>query len=93
MKPIQSNAFRTGFLIGIIGCVLLNYYSFLANQCPVHISDCGSYFGFPVKSYSFVYYQETIWLGLVADIFFAVTAGFLLGLVFRFVRSKLGALA
>ncbi len=91
MKPLQSEAFRLGFVLGIIVCVLLNVYSYLVNQCSPTIDDCGWTFGFPVPLYlegGFVSFQEIIWLGLITDIFFAVTASIIVGLVFRFIASN-----
>ena len=92
MRPIQSRAFRLGFILGILACVILNYLSYLDNVCPDTIDDCGWRFGVPVPLYAeggFVSYQEIIFLGLITDVFFAVTASALVGLLFRFVGSKI----
>jgi hypothetical protein len=91
-KLISNTAFKVGFVAAILIFIFLNYLSFVSNECSEWIDDCGWSFGFPFNLYmegGFISFKEILWLGLIADIFIAITFSFALGLVFRFVWSKI----
>lgn len=92
--PIRSRAFILGFITGIILCGFLNYYTYLSNWCTsAEIFDCYIYVGFPVPfgvwQSGFLTFDGFIWLGVVVDIFFAVTGSVIVGLIFRYLASKI----
>ena len=92
--PIQSRAFVLGFTFGIILCGALNYWTYLSNWCNENIYDCYWYVGFPVPFVrgqgGYMVLDGFIWMGLITDIFFGLTASILLGWVFWFAKSKRG---
>ncbi len=84
--------FVVGFTCGILIVGFLNYYSYLLNICSEGIDDCGWRFGFPIHFYEkggFVGFTKIIWLGLISDVFFALTLGFLIGFLFMSVSRKI----
>ena len=92
---ILSRAFVLGFAIGIILCGLLNYWTYLDNSCTKNIYDCYWFIGFPTPFVrgqgGYMVVDGFIWLGLITDAFFAITASVLVGWVFWFVRPKTSA--
>lgn len=91
---IRSCAFVLGFTIGIILCGLLNYWTYLNNWCNENIYDCYWFVGFPTPFVTgqggYMVVDEFIWLGVITDIFFAITASVFVGWVFWFVKSRTG---
>jgi len=80
--------------MGFSVILALNYFSYLRNLCPSTIDDCGWSFGFPFHFYlvgGFVSYTEIIWLGLFLDVLFAVGFCAFLGLLTKFIWSRLNA--
>ena len=92
---IQSRAFVLGFTIGFILCGLLNYWTYLNQWCNENIYDCYWYAGFPTPFITgqggYMVVDGFIWLGVITDIFFAVTAGVFVGWVFWLVKLKMSA--
>ena len=87
----QKIVFGAGCAVGVLICVGLNWLSYVSNNCDYTI-DCGWTSGFPLDMYlvgGWVGVRRILWLGLFADILFAVVVGFLLGSVFRRVWSKI----
>ncbi len=84
--------FGIGVTCGLLICSFFNYYSYLHNVCSEGIDDCGWRFGFPVEFYEkggFVGFEKIIWVGLIADICFAITLSFLIGVLFASFWSKI----
>jgi hypothetical protein len=89
---VQNKGFNLGFTLGFFVCIFFNYFSYLHNVCSDGIDDCGWSFGFPVHLYmegGFISSKKIIWLGMFTDILFALTFSLLVGLVFKFVSSKI----
>lgn len=88
MKKHTSNiAFHLGFWSGILLFIGLNFYSLAANYGGC--MDCYGDFGVPFTlgdgNFKFL---EFIWLGLIADIIFALVFSFAIGLTCKFVWAK-----
>lgn len=89
-KFFQKDAFILGLVLGFLFLIAANYVSYLSNT-RFMCDDCGWGFGFPFQLYmevGFFNLKEILWLGLFADILIAITFSFLIGLTFKFVRSK-----
>ena len=100
-KLFKNSGFTLGFSIGICLFAFLNYLSYIisyskfTNPGKIRFSG-GSYTaGFP-----FPFYQAIIglpnsfyfdWIGLIVDILIAVAFSFILGLIFKFVWSKISS--
>ncbi len=89
---IQSRAFVSGFALGIVLCGVLNYWTYLNQWCSENIYDCYWFVGFPTPFLygqgGYMVVEGFIWLGVITDIFFAITASVFTGWVFWFVNSK-----
>lgn len=89
---IQSRAFVVGCTFGLILCGMLNYSTYLNNWCNENIYDCYWSVGFPRPfawgQGGFMVLEGFIWLGLVTDIFFAVTASVLVGWFFCLLTQR-----
>lgn len=88
----RSRPFLIGLAIGMVLCAALNYFTYLNNWCSENIFDCYWYVGFPATfgvgqggGYGFDHF---IWLGLITDIFFLITASLLTGKIFMVVASR-----
>lgn len=89
----QNRAFNLGFLIGFFLMVNINYFSQFSRP-KINIIHDPHRIGFPFTAYEWDgYFQPAsiLWFGLTADIFIAVTFSFLLGIIFKFVWSKIRA--
>jgi hypothetical protein len=89
-KFFQKNAFILGSVLGFLFLIAANYVSYFSNT-HFMCDDCGWGFGFPFHLYmegGFFSFKEILWLGLFADILIAIAFSFLIGLTFKFVRSK-----
>ena len=92
-KLFKDKAFLIGFFCGVILFVCLNYYTVMQNYDGLCF-DCIFYFGFPFTSVEHGgYVTRTIihWLGLFADFLITLIFSFILGLIFKFVWSKIAA--
>ena len=92
MNKFYSNkAFKLGILGGILIYILIYGY----NQSPERKSicfDCYETSGFPFTSHesgTMLHLDQTLWLGLVANILIAVLFIFAVGLISSFVWSKI----
>ncbi len=91
-RLIKNTAFELGFVASILVFVLLNYHSYSWNRTTWTCLDCGWQAGFPFRWYEvggFVSYEEIIWIGLIADVAFAVTVSLWIGVLFRFLATML----
>ena len=78
-----------GFAIGIPACFLLNWRSFVNDQCAG--IDCRSTLGFPIPFYQkggWVYSENILSSALVLDIVFWVIVSILAGLIIRYLWMK-----
>ena len=89
MKKRTSNiAFHLGFWSGILLFIGLNFYSLAANYGGC--MDCYGAFGVPFTlGDGNIKFFEFIWLGLIADIIFALVFSFAIGVTCKFVWSKI----
>ena len=81
-----NTAFYLGFWSGILLFIGLNYYDFVTSYrgwdsfgtfgIPFTFKDGGDLFA------------NIVWLGLVADILFALVSSFIFGFIFKFVWLK-----
>ena len=88
---IRNKAFQTGFVIGLLISIVINFISYLKNACPAAIDDCGWTFGFPVDLYAevgFFHIKEIIWFGLFTDLLFAFTFSLLIGSTLKFLLER-----
>jgi hypothetical protein len=89
---IRTRVFVIGFVIGIILCGLLNYWTHLHDPCNENIYDCYWFVGFPAPFLrvqgGYTVIDGFIWLGLITDISFAITASVFVGWVFWFVDQR-----
>jgi hypothetical protein len=91
-KIFENKAFIIGFILGFISFLYITEE--IDGQNKVLCFDCGMKTGFP-----FPYHQgsgyvgdgQILWFGLIADILIAVFFSFILGLIFKFVASKMAA--
>lgn len=88
----RNRSFLIGFVIGLVLCAALNYFTYLNNWCNENIFDCYWHVGFPATfgvgqggGYGF---EHFIWLGVVTDILFLITASLLTGQIFMVVASR-----
>src|SRR5688572_11398378 len=92
-KLFKNKIFLFGFIIGIITFICLNYYSIMLafeDMC-LH---CIRNFGFPFYFYesgTIAHYEEITYSVLIINILIAITCSFLIGLIFKFVWSKISA--
>ncbi len=87
MKNFQKNAFSFGFYIGILFFIVLNIYSLAANYGGC--IDCYGDFGIPFTlGDGDIKFGRFIWVGLIADILFALIASFIIGLVLKWAWLK-----
>ena len=74
-----------GFLGATTFCILLNWHSFVNDQCAG--LDCRSRLGFPLPFYErggWAYAENIRWAELGADILFCLSIGSLTGWIIRF---------
>jgi hypothetical protein len=80
---VQELPFIVGTTFGAILCFVLNYLTYLNNWCNENIYDCFWFVGFPVPfgrgQGGHFGFDGFIWLGLVTDVCFALTASLLVG--------------
>lgn len=97
-KLFQNKAFKLSFSCGLILSVLINYLSYVKSYYdfthPQFEFSVGSYSaGFPFPFYiaviGFPNHFYFIWIHLITDILIAVVFSFIIGLIFRFVWSKI----
>jgi len=87
----SNKAFRLGIFAGILTYILVYGY----NQPPEKKGicfDCYESSGFPFTSHesgTMLHLDQTLWLGLIANIFIAVIFIFATGLISSFIRSKI----
>jgi hypothetical protein len=95
-RLILNYAFNLGFLTGILLFIAINLYADrpLANKATRLCFHCLNEWGFPFRYFEAggnPGIERYFWLGLVGDIFVALIFSFLVGLVFKFVWSKLAS--
>lgn len=92
-KLFRSKAFLVGFFSGVILFICLNYYTVM--QAYDYLCfDCMMLFGFPFTSVEhggFVTHTNICWFGLFADFLITIICSFILGLILKFVWSKIAA--
>ncbi len=90
-RLIQSTVPKIGFIVSFLVFVFLNYDSYSWNRRTWTCLDCGWQAGFPFPLYEvggIVSYENIIWMGLIADLAFAVTISLWVGVLFRFIATK-----
>jgi hypothetical protein len=102
-RMLKNKAFLLGFVGGIIFFVCFNIFLFLRSTCH----HCVYFAGFPLKFYeefkSTIYFNPAtresftedfrhfFEYNLIADVLFTIVFSFLIGLIFKFVWSKISA--
>jgi hypothetical protein len=90
---LKNKAFKLGVLSGVLFFLIANIYSVLPPTRADQVCfDCYESFGFPFVFYesgTISHLSQFIWAGVVANISIALFAGFILGLIFKFVWSKI----
>lgn len=81
-----NTAFDLGFWIGILLFIGVNVYGF--NENPARLDDISFGIPFSIQDGGYLF-EDVIWLGLFGDILFAIFFSLILGLVFKFVWSKI----
>ena len=104
IKFLKNKTFIFGFFVGIVIAIFLNIYQiYTTENSPCH--HCTYWYGFPLPFYeryvtscefsgglSFgCYVSEFSWIGTIANILVAIFFSFVLGLIFKFVWSKIAA--
>lgn len=90
-KLFNNKAIVTGFFSGIVLFLCLNYYTVMQafdNMC----FDCMRVFGFPftfVETGGYVTHTDIFWFSLIVDILIALIFSAVIGLIFKFIWSKL----
>ncbi len=90
-KLIQNKMFKLGFFIGILFFICANIYTALPDRKGGICFDCYETYGFPFalhESGTILHLDEFIWAGAVADISMAIVFSLILGLIFKYVWSK-----
>jgi hypothetical protein len=89
----RNRAFKLGVLSGVLFFLITNIYSVLPPRRADQVCfDCYETFGFPFAFYesgTILHLSQFIWAGVVANISIALFAGFILGLIFKLVWSKI----
>jgi len=90
--------FKLGFFIGILSVILsvicANIYTALPDKKGGMCFDCYETYGFPFALYesgTILHLDEFIWAGVVADISIAIVFSLMLGLIFKYVWSKISS--
>lgn len=83
---MRSKSFLVGLTVGVVPFVVANVYDYLHMGSPggAACNDCSVSFGFPFPLWvegGFVSVNRVLWTGLLADLFIAVAAGVILGLI------------
>ncbi len=86
---MRTKTSLSAFLLALVLFIVANYYSYLrmGGSCD----DCFVSFGFPFPLWEeggFVTVKYILWSGLIADLYLALSAGFLLGWVLKKARNK-----
>jgi hypothetical protein len=97
---IQSKVFFAGFVIGIVLFIVLNLVS--QSTTPYYVREHGFPFSFyewrfgsetnkvgSLTVYDTVKVSRIVWSGIVANMFIASVSSFFIGLIFKFVWSKI----
>lgn len=88
---IKNFNFIIGFFIGISCFIFLNYYVQIAVSTDSCV-DCIHIFGFPIKFIQTSSVNTLMnWKALIANILTAVIFSLIIGLIFKFVWSKIAA--
>jgi hypothetical protein len=94
MHKISCNkVFNLGFIAGMLLLLIANYFTYLITA-SIDISHYTHKFGFPFSLYKwggYSYEEGFLWLGLVANISIAVIFSFSIGLIFKFIWSKIAS--
>ena len=98
-KLLQDKALVCGFLVGFSMCVIINLYTIIIFGNLGTVKDNGFGFGIYTMGFPFYWYEYItnlgtgwiLYLGIVADILFALIFSFAIGLIFKFVWSKISA--
>lgn len=89
---IKGKLFNIGFSFGIILIILGNFYTLLTDNSRAICFDCYKTWGFPFvmhESGTMLHLSNFIWSGVVANVFIAIFFSFIVGLIFKFIWSKL----
>ncbi len=88
-----NKCFTVGFAFGILLFVIANLISAIPDNKGFKICfDCYHTYGFPFVMHeegTMLHLDQFIWSGVVANIAIALFISFLIGLVFKFIRSKI----
>lgn len=90
---IKNKAFVVGFTFGIVITFLVNFYTLLPERGFICF-DCYETWGFPFamhESGTMLHLNRFIWAGVIANISIAIVFSSLLGLVSKFIWSKLAS--
>ena len=93
MSKIYNKAFNTGVLIGVLFSVGLNFYTLiLFKYQTIILSEFEYTMGFPFywyEHFAILNRGRILWLGVIADILFAVIFSFIVGLIAKFVWTTI----
>ena len=93
-KLLENRAFKLGFLVGILFFVFANVYASLPEREISICFDCYVTYGFPFAMYesgSILHLKEFIWVGVVANVSATIFFSIILGLIFKYVWSKISS--
>ncbi len=88
---IKDKSFIFGFGFGLILIILANLYTLLPDN-GILCFDCYQSWGFPFaihESGTILHLSNFIWVGVVANFFLTAIFSFIIGLIFKFIWSKL----
>ena len=83
---LYDTAFKIGFVLTIIICLVLNFYSIYTHDLGETIFHLVSTGGFPFSMFE----GERAWIGVLANLIAIVFLSSCVGLIFRFVWKKFG---
>ena len=91
-KLFRNIAFSLGFFVTVLIFLFTNIYSVLPPRRADQVCfDCYETFGFPFAFYesgTSLHLSHFIWAGVVANISIALSVGFIIAYIFKFVWSK-----
>lgn len=85
MFKLYDTAFKIGFVLTIIICLILNIYSIYTHELGETIFHPVSIGGFPFSMFE----GEGAWIGVLVNLIAIVFLSSCVGLIFRLVWSKL----
>ena len=92
-KSAENKIFWAGFVIGVLFFIAANIFSLFPNKKGFKLCmDCYCTYGFPFPLYesgTIAHLDQFIWSGIAADISLTIVVGFLLGLTFNLIYSKI----